>query len=193
MNKTDIALWSEQLQDFTFPRYAQLPDIELYIDQVISLLNKFLAPLYTDTAPITASMINNYVKLRLLPAPEKKRYTRTHLAHLIVITVTKQVIPITDAKLLLDAVENGAQSDAYDDFCTAQEQALHQMAAAAAAHTQPDNATRQAVRDAVVCATADKMLTQKLLSLYHTEDEDKEKEPKKEKKKDKEKSKEKQE
>lgn len=166
MDTHDFTVWSEQLRDFALPRYEALPDIELYMDQVIGLLNKYLAPLYTDGAPVTASMINNYVKLRLLPPPVKKKYNRLHLAYLIVITVTKQVMPITEARLLLQLVAQNTEQQAYNDFCTAQEQALRRAADTAMQITQESGALQKAVQNAVVCATADKMFAQKVLSLY---------------------------
>ncbi|MEG2436073.1 MAG: DUF1836 domain-containing protein, partial [Ruthenibacterium sp.] len=71
----NIAVWEKQLAEYHLPRWNELPDMDLYMDQVIGQLDKYLAVLSTpDTEHfITASMINNYVKLRLVPAPVKKR------------------------------------------------------------------------------------------------------------------------
>ena len=51
----------------TIPSWEQLPAIELYMDQVIILLNKYV----NTNIPITQSMVNNYVKLKAVPAPVK--------------------------------------------------------------------------------------------------------------------------
>ena len=54
-------------------------------------------------------MINNYVKLRIVPAPVRKRYGRVQLAYLLVIGLLKQVLPIPDVKTLLESQFEGAQ------------------------------------------------------------------------------------
>ena len=73
------------------PRYNDLPELELYMDQVITLLTQYLKMMSNDKI-ITQSMINNYVKLGIMPAPEKKRYKRVHLAYLIIICFLKQTL-----------------------------------------------------------------------------------------------------
>ena len=63
------------------PRWEELPAIDLYIDQVVSLLNEWLdfIPRSTDEQVITKTMINNYVKHGLVEAPKKKKYTRYYI------------------------------------------------------------------------------------------------------------------
>ena len=139
------AAWSSQLSSCHLPRWEELPDIELYMDQVISQLDKYLAPFRAlgEVHIVTASMINNYVKLRLLPAPVKKRYARTHLAYLVVVCLLKQVLSIPEVKQLVsDSLGNRSDEElpaAYDAFCTAQEAAFAQMMERAA--TPPDDAS----------------------------------------------------
>ena len=57
------------------PHWEDLPEIDLYMDQVIALMEKYLSDLTTqdDSKLITPSMINNYVKLNIIPAPTKKK------------------------------------------------------------------------------------------------------------------------
>ncbi len=63
-------------------------------------------------------MINNYVKLGIMPAPEKKKYSREHLAYLIVICVLKQVYSISDiGKLISLTIQYFELSKAYNRFC----------------------------------------------------------------------------
>ncbi len=76
------------------PRWEELPNIELYKEQVIELLELYLKPL--GIRPITASMINNYTKLNLIPAPIKKKYSRKHLAHIFIIALLKDVFEISE-------------------------------------------------------------------------------------------------
>ena len=82
-----------EVLEYRCPRYEDLPDISLYSDQIIDALDRYTAPLLTDGSEhiITPAMINNYVKQRLIPPPEKKRYGRNHLAHLYCICLLKQV------------------------------------------------------------------------------------------------------
>lgn len=86
------------------PYWEDLPEIDLYMDQVIALMDKYLSFHKTDenTAVITHSMINNYVKLGIMPAPIKKKYSREHIAYLIIICCLKQALPISDIKDLID-------------------------------------------------------------------------------------------
>lgn len=91
-----------QCNDFSLPRWDELPDIELYMDQVVTLMTKYFGGLSApDEPPLTPSMVNNYVKNGIIPAPVKKKYSRTHLLHLIIICVMKPVLPIADISLLI--------------------------------------------------------------------------------------------
>ena len=77
------------------PRWEELPDLDLYMDQVLSLIHRYLGREESpDGKVLTSSMVNNYVKMRLMPAPEKKKYSRVHLAYLIAICVLKTSLPM---------------------------------------------------------------------------------------------------
>lgn len=84
----------EELGSFRCPAFDVIPDIELYMDQVLSLTDKYFAPLCEDNGEgcITSSMINNYVKMKIVPPPEKKRYKREQIALIFMITVLKRVL-----------------------------------------------------------------------------------------------------
>lgn len=87
------------------PYWEDLPDIDLYMDQVIVLMEKYLSwyiEYDSENKIITPSMINNYVKLGIMPAPIKKKYSKTHIAHLIIICILKSVIPISEIKSLIE-------------------------------------------------------------------------------------------
>ena len=66
---------------FRLPRYAQIPDIGLYLEQVVRYVNAYLAPL--GEPELSPSMVSNYVKPRLITAPQKKVYTAEQLARLM--------------------------------------------------------------------------------------------------------------
>lgn len=86
------------------PYWEELPEIDLYMDQVIVLMDKYLSFHKTDPEDsiVTHSMINNYVKLGIMPAPIKKKYSRIHIAYLIIICSLKQALPISDIKELIE-------------------------------------------------------------------------------------------
>lgn len=96
----------ETLKGYVLPIWDELPDIELYMDQVITLTEKYLA-LYQEVLGsdkiITHSMINNYVKLEIIPAPVKKKYSRIHLAYLILLCTLKQTLDISTIKKIIGA------------------------------------------------------------------------------------------
>ncbi|MBR6521606.1 MAG: DUF1836 domain-containing protein [Oscillospiraceae bacterium] len=93
MEKTRAAC--DQLLAVHLPRWNELPDIELYMDQVLALMAKYMQGVASgEDKVLTASMVNNYVKMGLVPAPVKKKYSRSHLARLVIICVMKQVVPM---------------------------------------------------------------------------------------------------
>lgn len=133
-SEKQLLSWMEDLQRYHLPRWEELPDIELYMDQVITLIERYLAPLLEEADEennkiITSAMINNYVKLGIMPKPIKKRYERVHLAHMIVITILKQVILIPEVKqgIYLQTLVSGNIEAAYDLFCDELEDALRVM------------------------------------------------------------------
>lgn len=80
---------------FALPDWEALPDLGLYMDQVITYIQRQYRPLYGEGRRIvTAAMINNYVKSGLVTRPEKKKYGREQLAQLLVICGLKQALPL---------------------------------------------------------------------------------------------------
>lgn len=86
------------LKEYHLPAWDELPTIDLYMDQVVILLGKYLgifSAVSNDDKIITPTMINNYVKLKIIPAPVKKKYSKTHLAYLIIVCILKQTLSIS--------------------------------------------------------------------------------------------------
>lgn len=93
-----LRAWESRLKEYALPSWEELPTIELYMDQVISLLEEYLKFLPQDEdgdAVVTAAAINNYVRKKVMPPPVKKRYSRTHLAYLIILCSLKQCVSIS--------------------------------------------------------------------------------------------------
>lgn len=86
------------------PSWDELPEIDLYMDQVIEIVNKYLSNLEImsgDVSETTRPMINNYVKLGMMPAPVRKKYGRLHLAYIIVICTLKQSLNMSTIQKIL--------------------------------------------------------------------------------------------
>lgn len=112
-----LAAWLEDLEKFDLPDWDSLPQLDLYMDQVILLLNRYLAPIVKEEKYVTASIINNYVRMKVMPPPVKKRYARMHLAYLIIICTLKQSLSISCIQRLLPSQHS--EEDArrfYTDF-----------------------------------------------------------------------------
>lgn len=94
-----IKEFSEVALSQRLPDWEELPGIDLYMDQIIVLLNQYIGA--DEENAITQSMVNNYVKLKAVPAPVKKRYSKVHLAYLIVFCILKQVLSIANIQKIM--------------------------------------------------------------------------------------------
>lgn len=104
-----------KLSQISLPLYAELPSIDLYMDQVIDQINQYLTPLTNTT--ITKSMINSYVKKGLVDRPIKKRYSRDHIATILVVSILKQILSLdTVADAIKIALTLNPIPQAYDQF-----------------------------------------------------------------------------
>lgn len=116
---------------FHIPRWEELPNIALYLDQLVTLLEDYLANYIQDDNDkenkiITKTMINNYVKQGILDPPNGKKYNKTHIAKLFVICVLKQVYSINDINQLINlAIKTVPVEKAYNRFCIELESAIY--------------------------------------------------------------------
>ena len=83
-----------------------IPNIDLYMDQVTTFMEEQLAATkrYGDDKILTKTMINNYAKNKLLPSPEKKRYSKEHVLMLIFIYYFKNILSINDIQTLFTPI-----------------------------------------------------------------------------------------
>ena len=90
--------WEAYLNEHALPKWEELPALDLYMDQVVALINGYLGFLPKEVgmdAVVTAAAINNYVRKKIVPPPVKKRYSRIHLAYLLMICSLKQSVSIS--------------------------------------------------------------------------------------------------
>lgn len=110
-------------------RIDEMPRIELYLDQVLALVSQSLSFMALPGEELlTGSMVNNYVKQRVVPAPIRRRYTRRHVATLIFVCTFKRVFSISQIRDLYQAcVDRGVNVAAtYDTLVGSLEDALAQ-------------------------------------------------------------------
>ena len=96
--------FEETFKEYSLPKWNELPDIDLYMDQVITIISKYLGIYYETIGEekiITPSMINNYVKLGTVPAPVKKKYSKVHLAYLLILCTLKQTLDMATIQRLI--------------------------------------------------------------------------------------------
>lgn len=104
----------EEIVNIDLPQWELLPDIGLYMDQVITLMDRTFSPALPK-GEMTKSMVNNYVKVGLIPRPAGKKYDREHLAMLLMICVLKQALSMESiSQILLALCEEGCRRDTAD-------------------------------------------------------------------------------
>ena len=92
MNQETKQRIADVFRAFHLPRYQEIPDVGLYLEQAAKYISGAVSPL-GDT-PLTGSMISNYVKKGLIASPVKKQYSRDQIAYLIFIAVCKSVLSL---------------------------------------------------------------------------------------------------
>ena len=114
---------AEQIRIFRLPRYEEIPNVGLYLEQTAAYINEYLVP--TRAGMVTGSMISNYVKKKLISNPIRKQYNREQIAGLIFISVTKSVLSLDNISSLLNIRRENYRSDeAYNYFCEEMENVI---------------------------------------------------------------------
>lgn len=98
--------------NFSYPKWEEIPSINLYLDQVLLYVNQICPPTSPDKEKgLTASMVNNYVKHGYISKPEKKKYQRKQIARLIAITTLKSVFSIQEIAQTLNNLHTDTNSE----------------------------------------------------------------------------------
>ena len=113
----------ESVRDFRLPRYHEIPDVGLYLEQTVKYISQFLKPLGECT--VTSSMVSNYVKKGLIDNPVKKQYSRAQIAYLLFIVLAKNVLSLDNlAKFIALQKRTYTTERAYDYVCAEFENVL---------------------------------------------------------------------
>lgn len=94
----------KKLKTIDYIKTEDIPNIGLYMDQVTTFMDEQLEACkrHDDDKILTKTMINNYAKNNLLPAPEKKKYSKEHVLTLLFIYYFKNILSISDIQALLN-------------------------------------------------------------------------------------------
>jgi hypothetical protein len=168
--------WERFLATYRLPEWQDLPQIDLYLDQVIALVNQFLGFFVYDPAEeklLTPSMVNNYVKSRLIPPPVRKKYGRKHIALLLMICTFKQSVSMAAMSNILPSDDEELIREEYARFTASFQRissyVVQQAKASAEPIFDPHSSTGTEVSDLVVgssiAASFARLLAGKLVAL----------------------------
>jgi len=146
--------------------WDNLPDIHLYMDQVVSYLPRQLIR-FDEDEQLTSAMINNYSKEGLLPRADGKKYGRTHLAHLTAICALKQVLSVREIKAVLSVKgrQEGGE-EFYARFCDVLDRALSETADKLAGENGGTELSLLAL-ELALSSYAHKLACQRILHVLH--------------------------
>ena len=127
-------------------RWEELPDIALYMDQLISYMPRQLIR-FDQSTPLTSAMVNNYIKDGLVPRAEGKRYGPEHLGYLTAVCALKRVLSVRDMKVLISAGEKREKppEELYAYFLQALDRALNETAQSLPPQAAPEDLPRLAL------------------------------------------------
>lgn len=156
---------AEPIQNFRLPRYQEIPNVGLYLEQTTKFIAEALAPL--GESPLTASMISNYVKKHLVSSPVKKQYDRDQIAHLMFIALGKNVLSLDDLYQFLRLQERTyTVQKAYDYFCDELENVLRLVfgLSSEVADIHPEASDEKVLLRNIIITIAHKIYLEKIIS-----------------------------
>ena len=116
MEAAKHAQLADSVRSFHIPRLNEIPNVGLYLEQVVRYVNQSIVD--CGLSPITASMVSNYVKQRIIPGPEKKVYGVESIAYLIFVSCVKSVAAMDDIRTLISIQQKTYDlPTAYHYFC----------------------------------------------------------------------------
>ena len=143
---------------FALPRYSDLPQVGLYLDQTVQFINGYFRDF--PGVELTPSMVSNYVKKGVISHPVKKKYSREQLASLIYIVLSKNVLSLENIDTLFQMQRaHCTAAEAYDYFCDEVENCLPYIfgASRTICDLDPDAADEKRLLRGTIVAAVNKM------------------------------------
>lgn len=162
----------ETLSSFRMPAYREIPDVGLYLDQVVKYINGCFADF--PEMKITSSMVSNYVKMKIIPSPHKKTYSRDQIAALLFIVIAKTVLSMDHIRICLTMKDSfSSNEDAYSTFAARLKEVLSHMEEGTDLKSAGGSEQEQAL-DHIVITAAHKMFLERYFENMEQEAEKKE-------------------
>ena len=100
------------VKDSAIIEYSQIPEIDLYMDQLTTFIEEKLKAgrRNAEDKILTKTMINNYTKDKILPPPDKKKYNKEQISLLILIYHLKTGMAISDISKLFESAKKSGMS-----------------------------------------------------------------------------------
>lgn len=134
--------WVKQVREVKLPKWDELPNFDLYMEQVLSLLTRYTGPLGID--PITPAMINNYVKHGIIVTPVKKKYQVMQIADILIITLLKPLFSIEDIRVGINRITaTEYPKQAFDHFIDMVNKKLNQLGDVSEEYNSKDQLTNR--------------------------------------------------
>lgn len=156
----------KDIANFHIPRWEELPNLDLYVDQVICFLDEALSKYVSKEKEghvITKSMINNYVKHEVVKPAVNKKYNKEHIASLFVICILKPLYSINDiATMVKTSIKNIPAQIMYNNFCDNLEHAISSIFAGKEYINDAEETYEKYVLKRVVYSFANKLYTDKV-------------------------------
>lgn len=151
----DLDSLLKQLREQRPAVWEQLPDFPLYMDQVLSYMDRQVIR-FDEADGLTAAMVNNYTKSGLVPRAKGKKYDREHLAYLTTICILKHVMSTRDMDLLIREELEGDRSipDSYAAFRNSLDGVLNRTAQEIAERDEEESLADAAIHFALLSYAA---------------------------------------
>lgn len=170
MNTKDAYL-GDRDENLQLSDWENFPRIELYMDQLVFILQAEMRGLWVqeEDGKVSASRVNNYVKVKLVPPPRKKRYERQHISALLMVFVLKSVLSMQELSLLLPKLVeefSGDWAGLHQCFVTHLRRAIEQSELTA---SHPEAAYEQVLMHAVM-AFSERLRAEQILARLSSEE-----------------------
>jgi len=178
-----ISEWARAVQKKEAIVWDRLPDIDLYMDQVLTYMDKQLELFQCgeENKLLTSNMINNYVKDGIIPRPKKKKYSREHLAIMLNVFMLKQVLSMQNIASLIKNLPES--EELFDMFTISQDKALKEVCDRVLKVQATPEGMRQLTLELSIEANARRVASESILAMLAEQEKQAQKNEKNEKQK----------